>query len=154
MGTSRKHECYDCDLCQVTFGHKSKYDRHLESAAHKRRVMILFFEVEDDPISSCCDTNDSMELQHIESMAESEYFTPVSTWCIIILYRLLDLFDKIWQASLKWLITLFSEDIIHSMFATGWNALEWWGRRWRNIKWHCRLPFRLLIFVKTINTLY
>ena len=79
MATSSKYDCFHCDLCQVTFGYKSKYDRHLESAAHKRRAMILSFEVEDDPIPSCYDTDDNMELQHIESMAESDYFTSVST---------------------------------------------------------------------------
>ena len=57
---------------------------NLESAANKRRAMILSFEVEDDPIPSCCDTDDNMELQHIESMVESDYFTPVNTGCIII----------------------------------------------------------------------
>ena len=79
MATSSKHDCFHCDFCKVTFGYKSKYDRHLESVAHKRRAMILSFEVEDDPILSCCDTDDSMESQHIESMTESDYFTPVST---------------------------------------------------------------------------
>ena len=78
MAGSSKHDCYHCYLCQVTFGYQSKYDRHLKSAAHKRRAMILSFEVEDDPIPSCCDTDDNMELQNIESMAESDYFTPVS----------------------------------------------------------------------------
>ena len=38
----------NCDLCETKFNYKSKYMRHLESTAHKRRALMISCELEDD----------------------------------------------------------------------------------------------------------
>ena len=36
---------FRCDICEVQYQYKSKYDHHIASVGHRRRALLLSFEV-------------------------------------------------------------------------------------------------------------
>ena len=44
-----------CDVCEMRFLHKSKYDRHVKNTAHKRRKMVHLYDISDE---ATCEVND------------------------------------------------------------------------------------------------
>ena len=71
----------------MTFLYKSKYQRHIESAAHRRRVLVLSFDdqqidkTEDSPFHQSDDSNES-QLDSISHLEEPN--TSAVEWTLLI----------------------------------------------------------------------